>query len=143
MLIEAQTVAEPSQDGCVASSAPYPMGCDTSQRASVCMRRKPDARSETHVSPANRRSKASSKLWDTLEDGKKAVIRGREYVCLGWFPVPNKGGHSVAVRMWGACAACGAGFEFTTHRRGINEGYPPKLCPAHRRPVITRAGLRP
>jgi hypothetical protein len=84
-----------------------------------------------------------SNSWDALTDGGKTMIRGREYVCLGWVPVPNKAGISVAVRLWGECTKCGAGFDMTSNRRTINEGYPPKVCPAHRRPVITRAGLRP
>ena len=59
MRTDAGSVAEPSQKVCVASFDPYPMGSDTSQRASVYMRRKPDARGELDVSARNRRNRCN------------------------------------------------------------------------------------
>jgi hypothetical protein len=59
MRTDAGSVAEPSQKGCVASFDPYPMGSDTSQRASVCIRRKPDARGVSNVSAGNRRNRCN------------------------------------------------------------------------------------
>ncbi len=75
----------------------------------------------------------SSNLWNTLTDGGKATIRGREYVCLGWVPLPSKAGVTVAIRLWGECATCGAGFETTNSQKNLNSGYVAKGCPQHRR----------
>lgn len=78
-------------------------------------------------------TQSKSQIWGTLADGEKTTIRGREYVCLGWVPVPNKVGVSVAAVLSSGCAECGAWFTATTSQRDINSGYPPKRCPAHRR----------
>lgn len=92
----ARSDAEPSQNGCVASSDPPPMGSDTSQRASVCMRRKPDARSEQNVAAENRRrrdslthrdgSKETYTQWKARREAAIAVLQSALAVQLGCRP---------------------------------------------------------